>query len=263
MLSYVGQFDLDKPQDGDFYQWSFGENRCLFGHVTQFNRKRPGRRCYIGKEIPKVHKTLHNCTCSPADYECDFNYSRANDGDCHLIAGLDKPDHKAECKDKNATQYNEPTGYRKLPMTTCINNKDTEKYQGRPVACPGKEKQFNKKHGGISGFGIFLATTFSLCAASAIGYYVWTQISNGRFGTIRLGEDNDSPLIRYPIVVVSATVAIILAVPHLLSMFLEWLNGKLTRTRRYTTRSSFSQGGYSIVNNDEGELLGSDDEEEI
>ncbi|KAI5789111.1 hypothetical protein EDC01DRAFT_128633 [Geopyxis carbonaria] len=252
------QFNLDKPQDGDFYQWSFGgkEERCLFGHVTLYNRKIPEHRCYIGKEIPKIHKTLRNCTCTRADYECDFNYSRMNDGSCQLVDGLSKPDHAAVCKDKNVVEYYEPTGYRKLPMSTCTNNKDTERYQGRAHFC-------DKRHSGIGGFGLFLAITFPVVVAGAVGYYVWTQMSKGRFGTIRLGEDNDSPLIKYSIIGVSAIVTILVAIPHFLSTFFGWFNSKLTRTRRYTTRSSFSRGDYSIVNNDEGELLGSDDEEEI
>lgn len=38
---------------------------------------------------------------------------------------------------------------------------------------------------------------------------------------------------------------------------------KFSRPKRFTTRGSFARGDYAVVNDDDGELLGSDDEDEV
>jgi hypothetical protein len=249
--------------DDDFLLWSpkVEEDRCLFGHVAQYHRKKPDRRCYIGRKLERLHKVLKNCTCTPQDYECDFNYERASDNSCKLVAGLPPPDHKIACEeDPNLEEYTKPTGYRRLPITTCVGGKELDK--GESIACPGKEEQYKKKHKRITGFGLFLAIVCPIVAAVGIGYYVWTRMLSGRFGAIRLGEDAESPFIQYPIIAISAIVAVAAAIPSFLSALGGWVSRRFTRTRRYTTRSAFARGDYSIVNTDEGELLGSDDEDE-
>jgi len=246
--------------DDDFLLWSpsaEAEDRCLFGHVAQYRRKKPSRRCYIGRTLDRLPKVLENCTCVSRDYECDFNYERASDNTCKLVAGLKPPDHKAACEDANVVEYSEPTGYRRLPMTTCVGGKELNK--GASYPCPGKEEQYKKKHKRITGFGLFLAIVCPIVAAVGIGYYIWTRMLSGRFGAIRLGEDTESPFIQYPIIAISAIVAVAAAIPSILSALGGWVSRRFTRTRRYTTRSSFARGDYSIVNTDEGELLGSDD----
>lgn len=56
-----------------------------------------------------------------------------------------------------------------------------------PRPCPGKEDDFNEKHG-TSGFVIFLAVVLPFLAAGGIGYWVWKNWSSKGFGQIRLGE---------------------------------------------------------------------------
>jgi hypothetical protein len=160
-------------------------------------------------------------------------------------------------------EYYKPTGYRRLPASTCEGGLELDKVESLP--CPGEEnrEKWKNKHKGLSGFGLFLAIVIPFAAAGGIGWYVWTRVLNGRFGAIRLGEDNGSPLVQYPIIIISALVAVAMAIPSILSAIGNWVGSKFTRTRRYTTRSSFARGDYSIVNNDEGELLGSDDDDEV
>lgn len=132
--------------------------------------------------------------------------------------------------------------------------------------CPGHEEDWEKERGGAKGFALFLAIVLPIAAAIGIGWFVWTKVLDRRFGAIRLGEDagGQSPLVRYPIIIVSAIVAVIVSIPTILQAIGTWVGGKFTRTRRYTSRQSFARGAdYSIVNNDEGELLGSDDDEEF
>lgn len=151
-------------------------------------------------------------------------------------------------------------------MTTCEGGDEKDKRKSH--ACPGHEKEYADKRGGAGFFTLFLAVILPLSAASVIGWYVWTKLLDGRIGgAIRLGEDSSggqSPLVKYPIIILSAVIAVVVSIPVILGAIGTWVAGKFTRTRRYTSRQSFARGAdYSIVNNDEGELLGSDDEDEL
>jgi hypothetical protein len=93
--------------------------------------------------------------------------------------------------------------------------------------------------------------------------------------------DSDSPLVKYPVIVISGVVAVIGALPLLASSLwrsatslfervsgrggpsYSWLGG--SAPRRFTTRDSFARGraDYAIVDEDEGELLGEDSDEEV
>ena len=143
------------------------------------------------------------------DFECDFNYQRASDGTCKLVPGFTPPDHSAVCKDKNVVEYFKPTGYRRLPASTCEGGIELDKKGS--VACPGREEQWKKKHGGVGAFGVFVLVLLSLGAAAAAGWFAWTRVLSGSFGAIRLGEESQSNLMQYPIIVLSAVVAVALA----------------------------------------------------
>jgi hypothetical protein len=81
-------------------------------------------------------------------------------------------------------EYNEVTGYRRIPITTC--QKGTEYDVSDPKPCPGHEKDFDKKHG-ASAIGIFFAITIPIAVAVGVGYWVWRNWASS-FGQIRLGE---------------------------------------------------------------------------
>lgn len=265
----IGKFDPDNQNSDDFYSWTFQDkrgdkHRCLFGHKAKYNRKELKSDCYIGRTIPKTQKEYDNCECEAWDYECDYNYEKNKAGECVLIEGLPKPDHSDKCaKDKTLVEYFEPTGYRRLPLTTCVGGKEWDKGKAHP--CKGHEGEWKEKRKGLHGFGLFLVIVLPFAAAAGLGYYAWTRLLDGRFGSIRLGEDHDNPVVKYGVIAISAVVAVILALPSILGGIGRWASTKFTRNRRYTTRDSFARGGgYSVVNTDEGELLGaSDDEDDV
>ncbi len=184
---------------------------------------------------------------------------------------LDRPDHSKICKDQpNRVSYYEPTGYRKVQLSTCKGGKELEKLEGAEHPCPGHEEQYEKEHKGLSGFAFFLvAIVLPFSAAGAIGYYVWRNW-DGKFGRIRLGEsgsafDADQPWIRYPVVVLAGIIAVLAAIPLLASSIWRSVSGLWGGGRRYTTRDSFARGrgDYAVVDPDEDELLGDEDNDEV
>lgn len=135
--------------------------------------------------------------------------------------------------------------------------------------------------------------------AAAVGWYVYRNWT-GKFGAIRLGEngtsrfsfDSDTPWVRYPVMAVAGVVAAVSTLPLVVSALWRVATGALERwtgqswgsgggargawsrlglglggsgTQRFTTRDSFARGraDYSIVDDDEGELLGEESDEEV
>ena len=139
--------------------------------------------------------------------------------------------------------------------------------------CAGHEDEFNKKHG-IGGFALFLAIVLPFAAAGGVGYWVWRNW-DGKFGRIRLGDSmsssGESPFVKFPIMAVSALVAVVAAIPLLLTSVWRSISGWTGiggggyGGQRFTSRSSFARGrgDYAVVDDDEGELLGDDSDEEV
>jgi hypothetical protein len=203
----------------------------------------------------------------------DYNYAAQPDGSCALVQGLQPQDHALVCKtNPNQVSYYEPTGYRKIPISTCSGGKELDKWESKERPCPGHQKEFEETRRGLSGFAFFLvAICLPFTIAGGIGYYVWKQWSSGSMGRIRLGDhtsafDADQPWIQYPVLAISAVLAIVAAIPLLMSSLWRSASGMLRGSgRRYTTRESFARGrgDYAAVDADEDELLGEDDDEEV
>ena len=120
----------------------------------------------------------------------DFNYERQTDGTCKLPEGYTPPDHSLICKtNEDAIEYFDPTGYRRIPITTCQGGLELDK--SFPHKCEGKEDEFNKKYG-PSAAGIFFAITIPIAIAAGAGYWVWRNWTH-KFGQIRLGEQCKFP----------------------------------------------------------------------
>lgn len=199
-----------------------------------------------------------------------------SDGSCGLVAGLPKPDHSEQCKnDPEMVQYWEPTGYRKIPQSTCDGGRRYDRDEARP--CPNKEEEFEKKHG-ISGVGLFFAIVTPIAAAAGIGYYIYNKW-DGKFGQIRLGEGGsvtteglfarDSVLVAVPVAIIAGVVAVAQALPLLATSLWRSVSGFVRNRGRgyqrpYATRGSFAarRGDYTHVVDDEDELLGADEFEE-
>ncbi|KAJ5489553.1 Vacuolar protein sorting/targeting protein 10 [Penicillium diatomitis] len=292
-IDFSGIWDREcTPPDGkdasdDFYLWTpkhpSSDDNCVFGHIEQYHRKRPEKECWVNWRDPHVHRVESaNCTCTRADFECDYNYEIQSDGSCGLVPGFQPPDHSLSCKDNpDQVEYWEPTGYRRIPQSTCKGGLELDKIEPRP--CPNKEEEFERKHG-ISGIGLFFAIVIPIVAASAFGYFVYTRW-DGKFGQIRLGESGglggggssglaglftrDSLLVAIPVTIIAGAVAVAQALP-LLAMSLWRSASGFVRTRGrgyqrpYATRSSFAsrRGDYTHVVDDEDELLGVDDLED-
>ncbi|EGD96168.1 vacuolar protein sorting protein [Trichophyton tonsurans CBS 112818] len=274
----------ESPEADDYYLWSpkhpMQKDNCLFGHVSLYHRKRPEAKCYNGPKLDRLSGEKKNCECTRQDYECDYNYERQSDGSCALVKGLKPADPMQICKDDpEAVEYFEPTGYRKLPVSTCEGGHQLDHLVARP--CPNKKKEFDEKHPGIGGFGLFFAIFFPVAIATCVGYWAFSKW-DGKFGRIRLGESQpesifsrDSPLISVPVTIVAGTVAVITALPLLFSSLWRSFRGYTRlpgswaqRQRPYASRGAFAarRGEYVGVVDDEDELLGAEefegDEEE-
>lgn len=148
-------------------------------------------------------------------------------------------------------------------------------YTSTSHPCPGREEQYEKKHG-ISGAGLFFAIVIPIAAAAGVGYWVWKNWEN-QFGSIRLGDsgpsfDTDSPWVRWPVAGLSGLVAVVAAIPMVVGGVWKTIMGRFGRgagggaySRPYTSRSSFQRGrgDYAVVDPDEGELLGDESDEEV
>ncbi|KAL1297584.1 hypothetical protein AAFC00_006147 [Neodothiora populina] len=292
--------DDEDPEaaDSDYYLWEpkhpLSDNNCLFGHISQYHRKKSDSKCYNGPMIERLHKVVENCTCTRQDFECDYNYERQNDASCALVPGEQPLDPQAQCAaDPKLIEFYEPTGYRRIPLTTCAGGRELDVSTSHP--CPGREPQYEQKHGGISGVRLFFAIVLPIAAAGGVGYWVWKNWE-GKFGSIRLGDSygglsgggpsfsTDAPWVKYPVAALSGFVAVLAAIPMVVGGIWRSVSGRFGRggssgggfggfggrggsgyTRPYTTRSSFQRGrgDYAIVDPDEGELLGDESEEEV
>lgn len=196
------QIDLDNPDDDDFEYWSpkhpFVSDNCLFGHEAKYLRRAVGHDdCFIGSApLKEGFKVLRNCSCTRKDFECDFNYYRDSDDTCKLVKGLSPSDRKNEmCKKEGSFEYFEPTGYRKIPLSTCVDGKQFDSWH--PQACPGKQTEFDKHYGRDVGSGKFLLIVgipiFVFLFATWFVYDRGVRRNGGfkRFGQIRLNEEDD------------------------------------------------------------------------
>lgn len=200
------QLDLDNPDSDDYEFWSpshpLSVDDCLFGHEALYLRRATGHNdCFIGSApLEEGFKVTRNCTCTRRDYECDYNYVRDIDNTCKLVKGLTPEDRmKDMCNKNDAFKYFKPTGYRKIPLSTCVGGKQYDSFDAEP--CPGKEHEFNEHYGrGINKTNIWLVFGVPLFVLIFASWFVYDRgiRRNGgfkRFGQIRLDGDEDFELI--------------------------------------------------------------------
>lgn len=267
------QLDLDNPLNDDFDYWTprhpEAADNCLFGRETKYLRRAEGHNdCFIGASpLEEGVKVVRNCTCTRRDYECDYNYYADNDGTCKLVSGLSPQDRRTQMCSKNGTfQYFEPTGYRKIPSSTCIGGKSFDSLD--PHACPGHEKEFNEFYGINMSWGKWLVVV--LVPVGVFVFVVWFVYEKGirrnggfqRFGQIRLDDDDlflpieensvdvvVNRIVRGGIIVVAGTIAVVKTLRKVDRKFME----EVTRVifgRRPGRRN------YVRVPDDEDELFG-------
>ncbi|KAF8196799.1 Oligoxyloglucan reducing end-specific cellobiohydrolase [Mycena galopus ATCC 62051] len=128
---YLDFTNTRKRQCGkdDFEKWYVRakNSECLMGHKQWYNRRRPDVDCFVGEEFtdPVVHE--ESCSCTDADYECDYNFVRDGDG---CVAVGPEPIPAGICNNPEQT-YLGSSGYRKIPGNTCTGG--------------SKDKQVSKK----------------------------------------------------------------------------------------------------------------------
>lgn len=200
------------------------------------------------------------------------------------MPGLPPPDHSASCRlDPNQIEYYEPTGYRRIPLSTCQGGNEIDKIESHP--CPGHQADYDKRYA-LSGFGLFLAIVLPFAAAGGLGYYAWTNWRHklSGFGQIRLGEgtttagfgersggSGENMFVAIPVMIIAGAWAVAKATPLLASSL--WRSAKgyvpiggsrggwMDRGNApYTSRGAFSarRDDYTHVLADEDELLGDD-----
>ncbi|EMT62028.1 Vacuolar protein sorting/targeting protein 10 [Fusarium odoratissimum] len=265
----------------DYDLWSpkhpLQKDDCLFGHKAKYLRKKTDRKCYNQASMSRL-RGYENCECTRRDFECAYNFELDNHGQCTLVPDHDAISGEEWCKQHpNETSYFDPTGYRRIPLTTCEGGQELDK-TSTEHACAGHEEDFSRKRG-ASGWAIFFAIIIPIGLAAAFGWYAWRNWS-GKFGQIRLGDnsatfDSEQPWIKYPVIAISALAAVVAALPLVLTSIWRSATGVYERvsnrsrggnwSRRYTTRDSFARGrgDYSMVDDDEGELLGEESDEEV
>lgn len=195
MFSRQCQYSKDDLKDFEYISLSHPNTKeCLFGHKAKYLRKKSDD-CYVGMApLEDKFRIFANCSCTRNDYECDYNFMRVSDGTCKLIDGLKPADPKDICsKDNSLIEYFEPTGYRKIALSTCngglmLANSDS------PHPCPGKEKEFKEKYkvNHTSFLAIWIFAVLIFTGMLSFIYYRGIKRNGGfaRFGEIRLGDDD-------------------------------------------------------------------------
>lgn len=66
-------FSKDISKTDDYYLWEpkhpMQSDNCLFGHISQYYRKKPEADCYNGWSIREYPNITENCPCTRQDYE--------------------------------------------------------------------------------------------------------------------------------------------------------------------------------------------------
>lgn len=189
-------FADSKTDDYDYFPLRHPESKCLFGHEVEYLKKIRDD-CYIGMApLKQANRITSNCSCTRDDFECDYNFYRSDDGTCKLVEGLSPLDPLEVCaKDEKLVEFFMPTGYRKIPLSTCQGGKQLDKSSSAPKACPGKEKEYKALHsmGFMSKFFIFVIPFCVMLFATWFVYDRGIRRNGGfsRFGEIRLNDEDD------------------------------------------------------------------------
>lgn len=256
--------NVAKPESDDFELWSPSEERaeqCLFGRQTYYYRRKRRADCYVGEKIVQPHSVSRNCTCSEADFECEFNHYRDASGRCVLYPGVAPlaTDEVGQCWAEDSDGYwYERTNVRKVPYSSCSGGKRPDR--GTAHVCANN----------LAGHGFFWWATVILCPfglAGLVGYW-WAkkQASAGvGGGRIRLPDGSnrlyapDSELVQnlasVPRFVVGAVSAALARAREVLSERVPFVRNRLARRRG-------AYGGYRHLSTDEDAAILRDYEED-
>lgn len=106
----------------DFEKWPArvdedGKPSCIMGHKQFFNRRKANADCFVDQEFKDPQPDFENCKCTDADYECDYNFVKSEDGKSCIPAGtLAAPEGACKSADD---EFEGSSGYRLIPGNTC------------------------------------------------------------------------------------------------------------------------------------------------
>ncbi|WVQ82331.1 hypothetical protein IAT38_004459 [Cryptococcus sp. DSM 104549] len=249
------ELSIEDPNHDDFELWSPSESRedtCLFGRQTMYHRRIRDRNCYVGQAVEQPKTIVRNCTCTPSDFECEFNYRRDASGKCVLVEGATalSVDTEWEQCDGYSEYWYERTEYRKIPYSSCEGGERPDR--GKRHDCPGIIL------GGKSGWGALFWGSIAVLPFGVVAVAVWWWMSKGdRSGSIRLGEhrafggDN-----------ASGALAVLASVPLFVVAVTQegwaWVTRKVPFLEDlFTRRSSYRQ----VPIDDDAEILGNYEDE--
>lgn len=182
------RLDLKDEDNDDFERWSLAGLRgeeCMFGRKVEYFRRIEDRQCFVGEMEVNPREIVKNCQCEARDFECDFNYTPDDKGNCVLIENVtpEPVNEKEMCANLPDGQnfYYQSKGYRKMAFSSCVG--EHERF-GTKVMCPGK--------GGGMGFFSWIAI---LGASGGLAYGLAICVNRnrslfgGRQSFIRLGND--------------------------------------------------------------------------
>eukprot|EP01090_Pellita_catalonica_P020330 TRINITY_DN721_c0_g1_i1.p1 TRINITY_DN721_c0_g1~~TRINITY_DN721_c0_g1_i1.p1 ORF type:complete len:673 (+),score=105.85 TRINITY_DN721_c0_g1_i1:77-2020(+) len=115
--------------DRDYEDWSPADSlgHCLNGEKRIYTRRKRDAACFNNLDLDH-EKLAQACTCTRNDYECDFCFHDAKDGEC-----------KFYCTDHASVSQPEPCegtwmksqGYRKTAGNKCTDSDETARNYGR------------------------------------------------------------------------------------------------------------------------------------
>jgi Sortilin, neurotensin receptor 3, C-terminal len=190
----------------------------------------------------------------------DYNFVRGSDSTCQKVG--EPIDPMGVCKQPDTNEWFETSGYRKVPLSTCVGGLNLDRQPAKSHPCPGKEDEYYEEKGGLRGWALAYVILLTFGMAGVAGYIFWKRCADGRFGQIRLGEGDPSSqpfYIRYPLIAISGIIAMAILLPDAIVSGWKWLGAKFARQKRFTTRRSLQRGGaYTALGNEsftDAELL--------
>ncbi|KAJ7230698.1 vacuolar protein sorting/targeting protein 10 [Mycena pura] len=237
--------DIDNPGNDDFELWSPSEERqehCLFGRQTLYHRRVRDANCIVGNQPKAQERIERNCSCTMADFECDFNYFKNEADECILTPGTTPLPDDASCRGGEDYWY-ERTPYRKISYSTCDGGERPDR--GGQHQCPGFK--------GHSGFFWFIVLVIPILFVVGVGYCYYANSGLAR-GNIRL--PGDGPAFARQTSGVLDTVA---SVPWFLiglgGIAWEWTNS------RFRTRFPNRRGYRNLPIDEDAQILRFEDED--
>lgn len=113
----------DKCKRSDFEKWPAridedGEPSCIMGHKQFYRRRKADADCFVDEEFADPQPEFEDCKCTDADYECDFNFVKSENGkECLPVGPLKVPEGVCKSADD---EFEGSSGYRLIPGNTCV-----------------------------------------------------------------------------------------------------------------------------------------------